>query len=217
MMRSNCEDATTYPPPMPPALTFNDCTSWTTYCRCLLTCVEEQCVAMQSQFCLVDAQCVTGPADCVNNACVACTTDDDCLSTLLPFCTANTCVQCKVDRDCTTPGARCVAGTCAAGCTANEHCGLLEECQAGECIMVGCRTDRQCYFLTGDDRSRCVNTKCQTPCESDAECADQFNICADGVCAFAGCDTDEECRAVLGLADQSAASLDRAVCRAPVE
>jgi hypothetical protein len=217
MMKKNCEDADVYPPPtiMPPAVTFNDCTSWTNYCRCSFDCVEEQCLVVQGQYCLVDGQCLSGPGNCVDNHCVACTNDDDCLGTLFRFCASNACVACKVDGDCATAGSRCVNNTCQAGCTANEHCGLLEACQAGECVQVGCQTDRQCYFLTGDDRSKCVATKCQTPCASDAQCVDPFHICADGVCAFAGCESDEECRAVLMLQNQSPASLDRAVCRAP--
>jgi hypothetical protein len=216
-MRTNCEDAATYPPPavMPPAITSNDCDYWVSYCRCQYECVEEQCLMPLGQYCLVDGQCYTGPGSCVDNRCVECTTNTDCLSTLYPFCSHNACVQCMDDGDCTTAGSRCVSGTCQSGCTANEQCGLLQTCQAGECVDTGCTSDRQCYFLTGDDRSRCVETKCQTPCENDAECLDPFAICADGVCAFAGCDNDEECRAVLGLANQSPLSLDRAVCRAP--
>jgi hypothetical protein len=152
----------------------------------------------------------------VNNRCVACTEDLDCINGLQRFCSDdNVCVQCKSDGDCTAAGSHCVAGVCQAGCTANEHCGQLEACQEGECVHVGCSTDRQCYFLTGDDRSRCVDKNCQTPCKNDAECADPFHICANDVCFFAGCDTDEECRAVLGLENQSPTSLDRAVCRAP--
>jgi hypothetical protein len=216
-MRSNCEGAGVYPPPsiIPPAVTTNDCLYWTSYCRCTFDCMNEQCLVVPGQFCLVGGQCTTGPGMCVNNRCVACTSDTDCTSTLLPYCASNTCVQCKTDGDCTTAGSRCVSGTCQAGCTANEHCGLLEECVSGDCVEVGCQSDRQCYFLTGDDRSRCVETKCQAPCESDAECVDDFHICADNVCAFAGCDNDDECRAVLGLQNQSATSLDRAVCREP--
>jgi hypothetical protein len=216
-MKSNCEEADVYPPPsiVPPAVTFNDCLSWVNYCRCSFDCAEEQCAVVQGQYCLVDGQCTTGPGNCVNNRCVACTEDLDCATSLFRFCSANACVQCKSDGDCPTTGSRCVTGTCQAGCTANEHCGLLEACQGGECVEVGCKTDRQCYFLTGDDRSRCVATKCQTPCESDAECTDPFHICADNVCKFAGCDSDEDCRAVLQLMNQSPTSLDRAVCRAP--
>jgi len=216
-MKTNCETAGVYPPPtvMPPAVTFNDCTSWVSYCHCALDCVDEQCVTPPGEYCLVGGQCFTGSATCVKNRCAACTTDTECLSTLQPYCVASACVECKGDGDCTSPGSRCVMGTCQAGCTANEHCGLLQECKAGECVDVGCSSDRQCYFLTGDDRSRCVNTKCETPCASDAECVGAFQICADGVCAFAGCNTDEECRAVLGLADEFPMSLDRAVCRAP--
>lgn len=35
-MRDNCETAGVYPPPstMPPAITYNDCSSWVSYCRC---------------------------------------------------------------------------------------------------------------------------------------------------------------------------------------
>lgn len=215
MMKANCEGSATYPPPMPPAVTFNDCTTWSTYCRCMLDCVEEQCVTVPGQHCLVDGECLTAPSSCVNNRCVQCSADTDCLSTLQPFCVGNACVQCKKDADCTAAGSRCVTGVCQPGCTADEHCGLMEECMAGECVDVGCKTDRQCYFLTGDDRSKCVETKCQTPCETDAECTDPFHICANNVCAFAGCETDEECRAVLKLANQPTMSPDRAVCRAP--
>lgn len=215
MMKQNCEDSATYPPAMPPGITPNDCFYWVNYCRCAFDCVEEQCLTVAGEYCLVDGQCTTGPAMCVGNHCVACTRDTDCLSTLQPYCSNNSCVQCKADGDCTTPGSRCVSGLCQSGCTANENCGLMQACQAGECIDVGCSSDRQCYFLTGDDRSRCVSTKCQTPCAADAECSDPFHICANGVCEFAGCDNDEECRAVLGLAMQPAMSLDRAVCRAP--
>ena len=216
-MKSNCEKAATYPPPavIPPAVTTNDCVSWVNSCRCSSDCIEEQCVTVPGVYCLVDGQCFSGPASCVNNRCAECTADDDCLTTLRPFCTGNACVQCGVDAHCTTPGSRCVSGVCQAGCTANEHCGQLQSCNSGKCVDTGCSSDRQCYFLTGDDRSRCVNKKCQTPCAADAECTDPFHICANGVCEFAGCDTDEECRAVLKLASQPAMSLDRAVCRAP--
>jgi hypothetical protein len=218
-MRDNCINAGVYPPPsvIPPAVTTNDCLYWVSYCRCSFECVEEQCTTVPGQYCLVDGQCTTGPAMCVSNRCVACSSDTDCLSTLYPYCVGNECVACKTDDDCTTVGARCVSGTCQAGCTANENCGLLEACTDGECVDVGCNSDRQCYFLTGDDRSRCVETRCETPCESDAECVDPFHICADGVCEFAGCENDEECRAVLGLANVSSTSLDRAVCREPEE
>jgi hypothetical protein len=216
-MKSNCESAGVYPPPsvMPPAVTFNDCATWIQSCRCSMDCLEEQCLIIPGQFCLVDGQCTGGLGSCVNNRCVACKINNDCASTLLPYCTSNMCVQCKLDEHCTTTGSRCVAGTCQPGCTANEHCGLLQVCEAGECIDSGCTSDRQCYFLTGDDRSRCVNKKCQTPCAADAECTDKFHICSEGVCKFAGCDNDEECRAVLMLQSQPAMSLDRAVCRLP--
>ena len=125
MMKDNCESAGVYPPPsvIPPAVTTNDCTYWVAYCRCSYGCNEEQCTVDTGQYCLVDGQCTTGPATCVDHRCVDCTDDVDCLSSLYPFCSGdNTCVQCKDDGDCTTPGARCVAGTCQAGCTANENC-----------------------------------------------------------------------------------------------
>ena len=213
MMKENCETAGIFPPPL--GITANDCTTYTNYCFCRTQCQEELCVAVPGLVCLVDGQCLTGAGRCVDNRCAACAADTDCASPSLPFCASGTCVQCQADDDCASSGYRCVSGACRPGCTRNEQCGLLQECQGGECVDAGCSSDRQCYFVTRDDRSRCVDGRCELPCESDAECMDTFFICVDGACRFAGCNDDEECRAVLGLANVSTTSPDRAVCREP--
>ena len=86
--------------------------SWVKYCRCSFDCVEEQCAPVQGQYCLVDGQCTTGPGNCVNNRCVACTEDLDCATSIFRFCSRTLACSARATATVPRPGSRCVTGTC---------------------------------------------------------------------------------------------------------
>lgn len=179
---------------------------------CQKRCSQELCV--QDDSCKSDAECVA-------------------LSVGYKYCTAGACAQCKADSDCDeNDGEKCTKGICKKPCTKNEGCPLFSACEAGECIPKGCQSDRDCIIAFGsgvgasgsDARlMRCLEVpgltqkQCRQPCENDAECATESEVCEAGFCKFVGCENDEQCRGEFAnrAANQVGTVIPTAVCREP--
>jgi len=177
---------------------------------------------------------------CQDERCVqdtSCDEDIDCLIRGLQHCTSGgQCVECETataDTDCDGDGEVCTDGECVVPCEKNEECPLFHQCQSGDCVETGCTSDRECIlaFSTGgssqDARlSKClpsdadptINT-CKVPCENDAACPRDFEVCSAGYCTFIGCESNEDCRAFLGIEEQMSTDsrpwISTAECRDP--
>ena len=78
---------------------------------------------------IVPVDCGDTPCQCLDNQCLGCTADDQCMS---GFCEGNACVECRADGDCEA-GDFCAANTCV-GCRDNADCNDGNVCIDSECV-----------------------------------------------------------------------------------
>jgi hypothetical protein len=197
--------------PSNPICSDPDCTD-----ICNLRCNEERCVPDTS-----------------------CDADIDCLINGLRHCTAQgQCIECETateEIDCPGEGEVCRDGACLVPCKLNEECPLFHQCDVGtgDCVATGCSSDRECILALSTSGSsqdarltKCLPSDsdptiktCKVPCENDAACPRDFEVCNDGYCTFIGCETNEDCRGFLGIEDQVTTSsrpyISTAECREP--
>jgi len=200
------------------------CTNFTNSCstrRCSCTnpeydfanpiCDDEDCTDVCNLRCR-EEMCV------VDNSCEE---DIDCAPFGLEHCNAGTCVECEADSDCEDEDHECRDNECVAPCKYNEECPLFHQCQSGDCVATGCTSDRECVLALSEGNlgqdarlSKCLPATpdspimtCKIPCENDAACPTQFEVCSEGYCTFIGCETNEECRSFLGLDNQMTSTL----------
>ena len=188
-------------------VTSNDCYYWTQSTAaarfdCVSGAVRDAC---RAEYCLVDGQCTTGPATCVDNHCVECTTSTDCSSIAVPVLQRQRLRAVHRTTATAPPPARAACrarASRAARRTSTAACS--RPARRGECVDVGCTSDRQCYFLTGDDRSRCVADQVPDAVRERRRVRRPVpNLRRRRLRVRRLRDSDEECRAVLGLDDQS--------------
>lgn len=219
----------------------------TTSADCSGTCTSRNCACDNALYDPINVIC--DDPDCIDictlrcneERCVrdtSCAMDSDCFINGLQHCTTGgQCVECEAATeatDCTGEGEECRDNVCVVPCMKNEECPLFHQCQAGDCVPTGCSSDRECVLALSsggssqDARlSKCLPSDqdasiniCKIPCENDAACPNDFEVCSAGFCTFIGCETNEDCRAFLGIEDQMTSTsrpwISTAECREAV-
>ena len=143
-------------------------------------CVGTACIVGN---CRANGDCSNGQI-CVSNACVACTTDNQCGAGQICLGGACTTGNCRTNGDC-TGGKACLTNTCAA-CTGDGQCGNGMLCVSGACVAGNCRASTDC---TGG--LVCLGMTC-SPCTGDGQCGNG-NICVGGTCLAGDCHDTTGC------------------------
>jgi hypothetical protein len=117
------------------------------------------------------------------NSCVACLSADDC-SDDRPLCLDNACLECDGNAQCLTEGASMCdeTGTCV-GCTSDDACshlGGVDHCDASAGRCEQCLENAHC---TDAASAKCLGNNTCGACETNEDCA---HIDGKGVCGDAG-------------------------------